>query len=185
MLVLASASPRRREILANAGYTFEIRVTDADESVPDKTSAKNAVELISLAKAKAARRLCGEDDVILAADTVVELGGKILGKPRDAADAEKMLRSLSGNTHRVYTGVTVQSRSRSQTFSVCTEVTFYPLSDEEIFAYIATNEPFDKAGAYGIQGRGCLLVQSITGDYFNVMGLPVAEASRVLRGFMS
>ena len=181
MLILASNSPRRSEILNRAGFTFTVRPTDADESVPDGLSPKETAEHLSLLKAKEANKSASDGDVIVAADTLVTINGKILGKPRDKEQAAAMLKTLSGRTHTVHTGVTVIKNGETTTFSVATDVTFYDLSDGEIDAYIATGEPFDKAGSYGIQGYGSLLVKEIHGDYFNVMGLPVAALSRVLK----
>ncbi len=181
MLVLASNSPRRSEILTKAGFAFAVRPTDADESVPDGISPKETAERVSLIKARAALIRASDGDIIVAADTLVTIDGKILGKPRDKEQAAVMLKTLSGRTHTVHTGVTVIRNNETTTFSVATDVTFYDLSDAEISAYIATGEPFDKAGAYGIQGYGSLLVKEIYGDYYNVMGLPVAALSRVLR----
>lgn len=149
-LILASGSPRRSEILKNAGYEFVVKPTSADESLPGGILPEDAVKLLSERKADAAKIECS--DVVLSADTVVALGDRILGKPSDKAEAFSMLRSLSGKTHSVYTGVTIKSAEKKRVFAVKTDVLFYPLTDDEINAYIATGEPFDKAGAYGIQG---------------------------------
>ncbi len=181
MLILASASPRRSEILTRAGFQFIVRPTDADESVPDGLSPKQTAERLSLLKARAALISASDGDVIVAADTIVTIGGAVLGKPKDKEQAYAMLQTLSGKTHTVYTGVTVIDNGDTTTFSVATDVVFYDLSDKEIKDYIATGEPFDKAGAYGIQGYGSLLVKEIRGDFYNVMGLPIAALSRVLR----
>lgn len=180
-LILASASPRRREILQTAGLHFTVRVSDAEEVIAPGTPPQDAVQQLAAQKAAAAAKDCPGDTVI-GADTVVTLDGGILGKPRDKEDAARMLRQLSGKTHEVYTGVCILHAGNTQTFYECTRVTFYPLTEEEIQAYVATGEPMDKAGAYGIQGRGCTLVQSIEGDYFNVVGLPVAALVRRLKG---
>lgn len=179
-LVLASASPRRRELMARAGLSFTVRVSEAEEVIPPGTPPHEAVMLLAQQKAAAVAKDCPEDTVI-GADTVVVYDGKILGKPTDAADAAQMLRMLSGKTHTVYTGVCIAKHTDAQTFFEQTDVTFYPLTAEEIAAYIATGEPMDKAGAYGIQGRGCTLVQGIRGDYFNVVGLPIAALYRRLK----
>lgn len=175
-LVLASQSPRRAEILTTAGYEFTVRTADTDETVAELLSPAETVE--TLARRKALAVEIGADELILAADTVVALDGAVLGKPKDKADAFRMLRLLSGRTHEVCTGVCLRTKETVDAFSVCTRVTFHTLTDREIENYLATGEPFDKAGAYGIQGRGCLLVKEIEGDYFNVVGLPISEVHR-------
>lgn len=180
-IILASASPRRREIMENAGYDFTVRVADADETLPDNISPEKAVIYLARLKGNAVSAENGE--TVISADTVVVLDGRILGKPKDKTDAVKMLTELSGKTHRVYTGVCVRQGAKEKVFSVCTEVIFYPLKAEEITEYVDTGEPMDKAGAYGIQGKGALLVKEIHGDYNNVVGLPIAELSRVLEEF--
>ena len=174
-LILASGSPRRSEILKNAGYEFVVKPTSADESLPGGILPEDAVKLLSERKADAAKIECS--DVVLSADTVVALGDRILGKPSDKAEAFSMLRSLSGKTHSVYTGVTIKSAEKKRVFAVKTDVLFYPLTDDEINAYIATGEPFDKAGAYGIQGRAAVFVEKIDGDYYSVVGLPLSRCS--------
>ena len=181
-VVLASASPRRRELLQTAGVEFTVRVSDADEHIEPDTPPHEAVMSLARQKALAVAQTC-PDDLVIGADTVVVYGGTILGKPADAADAARMLRMLSGKTHTVYTGVCLARAGKAETFFEQTQVTFYPLTQQEIDAYIATGEPMDKAGAYGIQGRGCTLVERISGDYFNVVGLPVAAVCRRLREF--
>jgi septum formation protein len=183
-LILASASPRRREIMKLAGYSFTVLTPDADESVPKNLNASQAAEHLSRVKADAAIQLANDDDIIVCADTIVEIDGQILGKPKSRDEAFNMLKTLSDKTHNVYTGVTVVKPKNFETFSEKTLVTFYKLSESEINNYIDTGEPFDKAGAYGIQGFGCVLVKEIRGDYFNVMGLPIAHLSRVLRNYI-
>ena len=179
-IILASASPRRRELLKNITDDFTVRVSDADESTVGGLSPEQTVR--ALAELKADAVYAGnEEEIIIAADTVVAADGQILGKPRDEADAFAMLKMLSGKTHEVFTGVCIRTPAAQTVFSERTEVEFYPLSDDEITAYIKTGEPSDKAGAYGIQGKGCLLVKRINGDYFNVVGLPVAALSRELK----
>ena len=173
MIILASASPRRRELLKRI-CDFEVRPSDCDEEC-DIKEPQALVRELSKRKAAAV-----SGDVVIAADTVVYHEGKILGKPRDAKDAALMLRSLSGKTHEVYTGVSVKKDGAVRTFSERSRVKFYDLEDALIDEYVASGEPLDKAGAYGIQGKGCLLVESIEGDFFNVMGLPVARIYRVL-----
>ena len=183
-IVLASASPRRRELLERIGVTnFTVAAPNVDESVEPGLSPADTVETLSLRKARAAAEHLGPDDLILAADTVVALDGGILGKPRDEDDAFSMLSALSGRENRVYTGVTVLRGDRTVTQHEVTAVTFRALAPDEIWGYIATGEPMDKAGAYGIQGVGALLVSGIRGDYSNVMGLPVFRLGLILREF--
>lgn len=180
--ILASASPRRKEILTNAGFFFEIIPSDADETVEENLSPEETVK--ELARRKAQYILDKyPDSVVFGCDTVVAVDGVILGKPSDDKEAYRMLRMLSGRSHKVSTGVCVVSAGREICFSDTTEVTFYELSDETIRSYIATGECSDKAGAYGIQGYGSVLVKEIKGDYFSVMGLPAAKASRALNEF--
>ena len=179
-LILASGSPRRRELLGLITNDFTVCVSGAEEHTdPALSPAETVLALARLKGADVAKT--HPDDTVIAADTVVALDGEILGKPADAADAARMLRFLSGRTHQVYTGVYLVCGGREAHFYEETEVTFYDLSDEEIAAYVATGEPADKAGAYGIQGKGSLLVKGIRGDYFNVVGFPVAAVSRALR----
>ena len=181
-LVLASQSPRRRELLARLGHTgLQVLPADVDETLPEGISPERAVEELSRKKALALS--LPEDCVILAADTVVAIDGKILGKPRDGAEANRMLHLLSNRCHQVYTGVTVAQAGRALTRHECTEVVFRALTDREILDYIATGEPMDKAGAYGIQERGALLVRAIRGDYFNVVGLPLCLTADLLKEF--
>ena len=180
--ILASQSPRRKELLARAGYDFEIIVSEVDETLPQGARPGDAVEALARRKALAVSKQY-PGAVVLGCDTVVALGDLILGKPADAAEAGAMLRRLSGNTHTVYSGVCVTDRTRETVFHTATDVTFYPLSDDAIASYVATGEPMDKAGAYGIQGLGCVLVKRITGDYSNVVGLPLSESARVLASF--
>jgi len=178
-LILASQSPRRKELLGLFRIPFTIRVADIDETMdPDHTPCEE-VARVSRLKAEAVPR--SPEDVVIAADTIVVCNGEVLGKPQDEADAFRMLRMLSGKSHQVMTGLTVL---RGDTVSVCTEVTdihFRPLSDREILAYIRTGEPMDKAGSYGIQGGAALFADKIAGDYFNVVGLPVCRLGQVLK----
>lgn len=183
-LILASGSPRRRQLLEQMGFSdFTVRAPDVDEHVDGPVSPDALVERLSARKAAAVAADAGPDTLVLAADTVVALDGAILGKPRDPAAACTMLRALSGREHRVYTGFTLRQGNRALTGCEETLVTFRPLTEAEIAAYVATGEPMDKAGAYGIQGLGALLVQGIRGDYFNVMGLPVCRLGLALRDF--
>lgn len=180
-IILASGSPRRRELMGFITDSFTVKVSDVDERIdrlqtPDKT-------VISLAeqKGKAVVPLCSENDTVISADTVVFIDGEILGKPNDADGARAMLRRLSGRTHTVYTGVSIHSPNGAISFADRTEVEFNDLTEDDIEDYIATGEPFDKAGAYGIQGRGALLVKGINGDFYNVMGFPVASVYKTLK----
>ena len=182
-IILASQSPRRKELLTRIGLTFRISSPDVDETVEPGLSPADTVETLSLRKARAAAKNARPDELIIAADTVVALDDDVLGKPRDGDDAFAMLSALSGREHRVYTGVTVLRGDRAVTEHEETAVAFRELSPDEIRGYIATGEPLDKAGAYGIQGVGALLVSGIRGDYSNVMGLPVFRLGRILRDF--
>ncbi len=183
-IILASQSPRRRELLEQVGITgFQVISPDVDERVEPGLSPAGMVEELSLRKARAAADKTGPDGLIIAADTVVALDGAVLGKPRDREDAFAMLSALSGREHRVYTGVSVLRGDRAVTEHEETAVCFRALAPGEIWGYIATGEPMDKAGAYGIQGVGALLVRGIRGDYCNVVGLPVFRLGRMLARF--
>lgn len=180
MLILASASPRRQELLSLITKDFEIIAADVDESLAENVPPAEVVEMLALKKAKAVAALRPEA-VIIGADTVVAIDGEILGKPVDEDDAKRMLKRLSGRTHLVLTGICIISRDFCEVFSQSTEVEFLKLDEREIKDYIASGEPMDKAGAYGIQGGAALFVAGIRGDYYNVMGLPVAELNRRLQ----
>jgi len=183
-IVLASQSPRRQELLHRMGIeSFEIRVPETDETYPAGLSPRQTVEYISREKADAAAPLCAADELIITADTMVFLDEARLGKPRDERHALEMLTALQGRQHTVCTGVTVRQGDRILTESGATEVFFRPAAEAELRAYIRTGEPMDKAGAYGVQGKGALLVEKIDGDFFNVMGLPVLRLSRMLAKF--
>ena len=183
-IILASQSPRRKELLERMGIRdFETISPNVDESVFHGLPPEELVRRLSAEKAAAVAGRAGEDAIVIAADTVVALEGAVLGKPADELDAFKMLSALSGVRHQVYTGVTVCRGGEKQTAHEVTDVTFRELSEEEIEHYIATGEPMDKAGAYGIQGYGAMLVEGIGGDYYNVMGLPVCRLARMLAGF--
>ena len=182
-LILASGSPRRRQLLEQIGLTFAVRSSDVDESVSPGLTPAQVVESLSARKGEAVAAEAAPGDLVLSADTVVALDGAILGKPRDRAEAEAMLTALSGRTHQVYTGVTLLQDGRRLTEHEVTAVTFRPLSPGEIAAYVSTGEPMDKAGAYGIQGLGALLVERLEGDYFNVMGLPLCRLGEMLAQF--
>ena len=181
-LILASNSPRRKELLKMLGLSFEVFPAPDDEEVEPGLAPDDLVKILAYRKAGSVSELC-PGKVVVGADTVVEIDGRILGKPQSAADARHMLQQLSAHTHRVYTGVCVMKGNRVDLDYDCTSVTFYPLTDDEIAAYIATNEPMDKAGSYGIQGRGALFVKKIEGDFYSVMGLPVAKLYRMLQRF--
>ncbi len=183
-IILASASPRRRALLEGIGLAdFTILPSDADEELPENISPGEAVKLLAKTKAESVSKSAGGNAVVIAADTVVCYQDEILGKPADRGDAFRMLSMLSGKTHAVYTGFCVRNGSREILASERTEVEFRSLTSEEIWSYIDTGEPFDKAGAYGIQGLGAMLVRRIDGDYYNVMGLPVCRLSLALKEF--
>ena len=183
-IILASQSPRRKELLERMGIRdFETISPNVDESVFHGLPPEELVRRLSAEKAAAVAGRAGEDAIVIAADTVVALEGAVLGKPADELDAFKMLSALSGVRHQVYTGVTVCRGGEKQTAHEVTDVTFRELSEREIEDYISTGEPMDKAGAYGIQGYGALLIQGISGDYYNVMGLPVCRLSGMLSRF--
>ena len=180
MLILASKSPRRQELLKFITDDFIIQTADVDENLPEGISPADAVLYLSKIKAEPFR---SEENTVIGADTVVAIDGAILGKPADENDARNMLKRLSNKVHSVFTGVTIIKGKKEKSFFVETKVKFLALTDEMIEAYIKTGEPFDKAGAYGIQGFGCLLVEKIDGDYFNVVGLPVSKLNQSLFTF--
>ncbi|RBW71593.1 Maf family protein [Bacillus taeanensis] len=181
-LILASGSPRRKELLQNVFIPFEVSVSHIEEHISDLLPPSQIVEQLAHQKANAVYEQ-HRDCVVLGADTVVTLDENILGKPKNKEDVRQMLLMLSGRKHLVYTGVAIISREKTCLFHGKTEVTFYDLTDEEIHAYISSGEPYDKAGGYGIQGLGAVLVQEIHGDYFNVVGLPLARTVRELKKF--
>ena len=178
-LILASQSPRRRELLGLFGIPFAVRVADIDETMDPTLPAAEAVAQISHKKALAVER--GSEDVLIAADTIVVVGGKILGKPHSKEEAAQMLRMLSGRDHQVMTGVTVLCGEKEAVFTEITDLHFRDLTESEICRYVESGEPMDKAGAYGIQGGAALFCQRMTGDYYNVMGLPVCHLGQVLK----
>jgi len=178
-LILASQSPRRRELMGFFKLPFTVRAADIDETMNPNLPPEQEVARVSLAKARAVPR--NEEDIVIAADTIVVCDGKVLGKPKDEAQAVEMLTMLSGRDHQVMTGLSVL---RADTWVSCTEITdihFRSLSQQEILAYVATKEPMDKAGAYGIQGGAALFADRLVGDYYNVMGLPVCRLGEILR----
>jgi len=178
-LILASKSPRRRELMEKLQIPFACEPSDVEENIPADLPVEKTAEYLSEIKAEDVYlRHKGEGKAVIGSDTVVVLDNVIYGKPADREDAFRMLRNLSGKTHQVLTGVTLRSDSKKESFTVSTDVEFYELSDEQIMRYLDTGEPFDKAGAYGIQGYGALLVKRISGDYYSVMGFPIAEIAR-------
>ena len=179
-VVLASASPRRKELIKLIFEDFTVLPAECDETLPDGIDAKEAVEYLSKIKNDATKALLNGEALVISADTVVAVDGEILGKPIDKEDARRMMNLLSGRIHQVYTGITVSQGEKTHTFSEKTDVEFLKLSEQEIEDYISTSEPYDKAGAYGIQGKASLLIKGINGDYFNVVGLPVARLKREL-----
>ena len=183
-IILASTSPRRREILDLAGISFEVENSDTDETITGDVSPAEYVDELSLRKAGTVAKR-HPDDIVIGADTIVTYDDRILGKPKDHDEAFEMLCGLSGRTHSVYTGVTIiypsgEFNLQADTFHVITEVTMYDSDKELLRSYADSGEPLDKAGAYAIQGRGAVLVERIEGDYYNVMGLPIAELYRHL-----
>ena len=178
-VILASQSPRRKELMGLFHIPFVIRVSDADETMDPNLSAAEAVAQVSRRKAEAVTR--GVDDVVIAADTIVVCADEILGKPKDTTDAGRMLHLLSGRDHQVMTGMTLLRGKTCLTHTEITDIHFRQLSDREIDAYIRTGEPMDKAGSYGIQGGAALFADRMVGDYYNVMGLPVCRLGQLLR----
>lgn len=185
MLILASKSPRRRELLKMLDMPFKtIEVKGIEETYPADLNPEKVPEFLSVLKASAYKEFLGKNDILITADTVVILDGNIIGKPKDLHDAKLMLRKLSGNAHHVVTGVTLSSVDKSETFSVKTEVKFDVIDDSEIDFYVDHYHPLDKAGAYGIQEWiGAVGVASIEGSFYNVMGLPVHQLYRHIQGF--
>ena len=184
-IILASNSPRRKELLAGLDLQFEVRVLkDIDESYPQDLPTLKIAEFISKKKAEAYIEKMADDELVITADTVVILGDEVMGKPHDEADAKRMLGELSGQTHQVATGVTLSTKERQMSFTVVTDVTFKLLSADEIDYYVRTYHPMDKAGAYGIQEWiGYIGVTALKGSYFNVMGLPVQRIYEALKTF--
>lgn len=184
-LILASGSPRRKEILENMGYSFTVKTFGCSEELPSETKPEDAAGILAKRKALAAFSKLRESGktgfTVMGSDTVVALDGEILGKPKNKTDALCMLLKLSGKTHSVYTGVCVKNENFEEVFVNETKVEFYPLTQEMCRRYVETGEPMDKAGAYGIQSLGSVLVKKINGDFFSVMGLPAAQTARVLK----
>ncbi len=182
-IILASKSPRRSELLARMGVEFTVKTSKIDEKMDPFANPADEVARVSLAKAQAVRGTCHPDDIIIGADTIVVCDGLTMGKPRSESEAFSMLRRLSGRDHQVLTGLTVLGGDRTENLTVATTLRFRALSDAEIRNYIATGEPMDKAGAYGIQGLAAMFVVGLDGDYYNVMGLPVCTLTILLRRF--
>lgn len=181
-LILASGSPRRRELLSLYTTDFTVCVSDFDEAAVHAASPAALVEALARGKCLAVARE-HPGCVVLGCDTVVDVGGEVFGKPKDEADARRMLAALSGRTHAVHTGVCVSDGVRTESFADTCKVRFFPLAQREIDAYVATAEPYDKAGAYAIQGRAALWLDALEGDYYTIMGLPVSRTVQVLERF--
>ena len=180
-IILASESPRRSELLTRMGLDFDVRTAEHDETMNLSADPADEVARVSRLKAEAVYPLCHEDDIIVAADTIVVCDGLTMGKPRSESEAFSMLRRLSGRNPEVMSGLCVMKGKHVETTTVTTTLRMRHLSDEEIRAYIATKEPMDKAGAYAIQGLASMFIVGIDGDYYNVMGLPVCTLSTMLR----
>ncbi|MBF9001365.1 Maf family protein [Vibrio nitrifigilis] len=183
-LVLASGSPRRRELLTQLGYNFDVIVTDVEEARHEKESARDYVQRLSCDKALAGVALSAPDSLVIGSDTIVVLGEQVLEKPSDFSDAQRMLRSLSGGVHQVMTAVTIANKQQHRSIVVVTDVWFKPLTDKEIEDYWLTQEPLDKAGSYGIQGIGGRFVTRIEGSYYAVVGLPLYETDQLIQTFI-
>ena len=180
-IILASESPRRRELLSRMGLDYIVRTAPHDETMNPFAAPSDEVARVSLLKAQAVYPNCQDEDIIVAADTIVVCDGLMMGKPRSEAEAFSMLRRLSGRDHQVMSGLTVMRGSFTETVTVTTGIRFRHLADNEIRAYIATGEPMDKAGAYAIQGLAAMFIVGIDGDYYDVMGLPVCTLATILR----
>ena len=178
-IILASQSPRRRELMGLFRIPFVIRAADVDEAMDPEKSPFEEVGRVSRLKAEATAREA--DDIVIAADTIVVCQGRVLGKPRDEADAKAMLRLLSGRDHQVMTGLTVLRGDKAVVHTEVTDIHFRPLMDREIDTYVATGEPMDKAGSYGIQGGAGLFCEKMVGDYYNVVGLPICRLALILK----
>ncbi len=183
MIILASKSPRRQELLEKIGLTFTVMTEEIDETMDPALPLSQEIQRVSKRKALAVAPRAGAEDLIISADTVVCIDGRRLGKPATAAEAAEMLRLLSGRSHQVVSGLCLLQGDRVETTAVTTELHFRTLREAEIAAYIATGEPMDKAGAYGIQGLASIFVDSLCGDYYNVMGLPLCTLAQRLPAF--
>ena len=182
-IILASKSPRRKELMELLRVPFDIIVSDIEENIDYDNDLVKEIEKLSYQKAEAVFR-DHDDALVIGADTIVKIGNDVLGKPHSIEEAKKMLRELSDNTHEVVTGVTIMYGDNVETFSKVASVTFYPLTDEEIDEYIKTNEPLDKAGSYAIQGDGAKFIKEIDGDFYTIVGLPVAELYHRLKKYL-
>lgn len=183
-IILASASPRRRELLKLICEDFKSVSPDVDETVPAQVEILERPQFLAVKKAMHVCGCLSEKSVVIGCDTGVFIDDEMLGKPKDEEDAFSMLKKLQGKEHLVVTGCCITDGTHKREFSVTSRVFFYPLSDEEIRDYISTGEPMDKAGAYGIQGKGSLLIEKIQGDYFNIVGLPLSALARELKAFL-
>lgn len=183
-IILASASPRRRELLKLICEDFKSVSPDVDETVPDQVEILKRPQFLAVKKAMHVWGCLSEKAVVIGCDTGVFIDDEMLGKPKDEEEAFSMLKKLQGKDHLVVTGCCITDGTHKREFSVASRVFFYPLSDEDIKDYIATGEPMDKAGAYGIQGKGSLLIEKIQGDYFNIVGLPLSTLTRELKAFL-
>ena len=182
-IILASKSPRRKELMELLKIPFEIIVSDIDEQIDYSNDLVKEIEKLSYQKASAVYK-DNKDALVIGSDTIVKIGNDVLGKPHSLDEARKMLKKLSNNTHEVVTAVTIIYKDEIDTFSSVAEVTFYPLSDEEIEEYIHTNEPMDKAGSYAIQGDGAKFIKSINGDYYSIVGLPIAKVYHKIKKYL-
>ena len=181
-LILASGSPRRRELLEVLGHPFTVEAAEIDETIDTRGDLRKEIEKLSYRKALPVFTKHPEA-IVIGADTIVTLDGEILGKPKTAETAEAMLHKLQGRTHEVITGVSILSAEKSESFSVTSRVTFFPMDEEEIREYAASGEAFDKAGAYGIQGSASRFIEKIMGDYYAIMGLPVSALYERLKAY--
>lgn len=181
-LILASGSPRRKELLALLNIPFEVIVSNFDERIDQDKKLEDEIKRLSFGKAKSVFEK-NEDAVVIGADTIVTIDNKVLGKPKDQEDAKRMLTLLSNNVHTVITGVTIMSKDKTETFASSSKVYFDQLTDNEIKEYILTKEPMDKAGAYAIQGIGSKFIKKIEGDYYSIVGLPINQIYQKLRAF--
>ena len=182
-IILASKSPRRKELMELLKVPFEIIVSDIDETIDYDNDLIKEIEKLSFRKADAVYQ-SNKDALVIGSDTIVKIDNIALGKPASLEEAKEMLRELSGRTHEVVTGVSIIKDDKAETFSSVSEVTFYPLSEEEIDEYVLTNEPMDKAGSYAIQGDAAKFIRSIEGDYYTIVGLPVAELYHRLKKYL-
>ncbi len=182
-LILASGSPRRKELLSLLNIPFEVVVSNFDERIDQDKKLEDEIKRLSFGKAKSVFEK-NEDAVVIGADTIVTIDNKVLGKPKDQDDAKRMLTLLSNNVHTVITGVTIMSKDKTETFASSSKVYFDQLTDNEIKEYILTKEPMDKAGAYAIQGIGSKFIKKIEGDYYSIVGLPINQIYQKLRAFI-